>query len=105
MRVGRRLLWLLRWAVTLVTLGLAAAFGLSTRYLYGVVRTRPYPGGWYAPIWTSLTMLNGEFLYMAGQGDTDAPANSPFTVIGTHWRWRKIDPDMRRVSWGVRLSP
>jgi hypothetical protein len=89
MRSPRVATRILRWCVTLAAVILGIAAGLSLFYSFGVIKTVPYPGGQYAPMWTDYIMMNGGFLYSGGQGMRHAGPNSPYHVVGTHWRWRR----------------
>jgi hypothetical protein len=77
--------------MTLVTLILGTASGLSMFYWFGVIRTVPYPGGRFAPMWSDFVVMDGGLGYSAGQGMRHARPNSPYGLIGTHWRWRRND--------------
>ncbi len=87
MRRLRVAIRILRWGLTLITFIVGTASGLSLLYKFGVIRTTPYPGGQFAPNWNTYTMMTGGFLYSAGQGMTHARPDSPYNVIGVHWRW------------------
>jgi hypothetical protein len=89
MRPPKVAIRLARWCATLATIALGTSSGLSLFYMFGVIRTVPYPGGQYAPNYTVLTAMNGGLLYYKGQGMTDVGADSPYNVIGTHWQWTR----------------
>ena len=89
MRSPRVATRILRWGLTLAAVVLGTASGVSLLYCFGVIKTVPYPGGYYAPKWTDLVMMDGGFLYSKGQGMGHARADSPYVVIGTHWGWRR----------------
>lgn len=104
MRLRLRAFSLLRWCVTAGTLLVLAASALSMRYHFGVIRTVPYPGGYYAPNHTTVLVTHGGFLYIEGQGATDVGRDSPYVVLGVHWQWYRIPPGYPTPRWKTTLE-
>jgi len=102
MRLRVRPFSFLRWCCTAAALVVVAGAGLSMRYNFGVIRTVPHPNGNDAPVHTTIMMFNGGFLYVVGQGMTGLAPDSPYAVLGTHWRWDKLPSDQGRLWWRAR---
>jgi len=89
----------LRWSATLATLITGSAWITSLFFWCGAIRTVPYPGGQFAPIFADFIMMDGGFLYAAGQGMTDVGEDSQYVVIGTHWRWTRAPQPRVQSLW------